>query len=91
MSLNELASESQSRLDHVEVELGQLTRLLQDQQRWIKRETEVCGGEMTALRTELMKIEESSKLTAAVNEATQSQLQVQCVCVCVCVCVCMCV
>ena len=72
----EITSESNLRLEYVEKELSQLKSLLQDQEQWIERQVDVCGGEIESLQAEMEEVEEGSKLTEAVNNATQSQLQV---------------
>ena len=76
LALNELSSESQCRLEHVDKELSQLTLLLTDQKRWFHKQFKLYDKEMTGLKSEVLEVEERSKLTEAVNTATQSQLQV---------------
>ena len=76
-ALQELSVESQARLEHVEREVWQLTSLLEQQNSWVHKQIELCKGETEALQTEVREIEEGTKLTEAVNSATQLQLQVR--------------
>lgn len=76
-ALQELSVESQARLEHVEREVWQLTSLLEQQNSWVHKQIELCQGETEALQTEVREIEEGTKLTEAVNSATQLQLQVR--------------
>ena len=76
-ALQELSVESQARLEHVEREVWQLTSLLEQQNSWVHKQIELCKGETEALQTEVSEIEEGTKLTEAVNSATQLQLQVR--------------
>ena len=76
-ALQELSVESQARLERVEREVWQLMSLLEEQNSWVHRQIELCKGETDTLQAEVRELEEGTKLTEAVNSATQLQLQVQ--------------
>lgn len=65
------------RLEHVEREVWQLTSLLEEQNSWIHKQIELCKRETETLQTEVREVEEGTRLTEAVNSATQLQLQVR--------------
>ena len=76
-ALQELSVESQARIEHVEREVWQLMSLLEEQNSWIHKQIELCKGETDTLQAEVRELEEGTRLTEAVNSATQLQLQVQ--------------
>lgn len=76
-ALRELSVESQVRLEHVERELWQLTSLLEEHNCWVHKQIELCRGETETLVAEVREVEEGTRLTEAVNTATQLQLQVR--------------
>ena len=77
LSLQELSVESQARLEHIEREVWQLTCLLEEQNTWVHKQIELCKGETHTLQAEVREVEEGTRLTEAVNSATQLQLQVR--------------
>ena len=75
--MRELSVESQVRLEHVERELWQLTSLVEEHNCWVHKQIELCKGETETLVAEVREVVEGTRLTEAVNTATQLQLQVR--------------
>ena len=77
LSLQELSLDSQARLEQVEREVSQLTSLLEEQHTWVYKQIELCTGDSEALQVEMREVEEGTRITEAVNTATQLQLKVR--------------